>query len=329
MESLSNEQLCCLSRSGDMQALELLIQNNLRFIHRTANQIVTNPLLEKQLASCGIESDDLVQAGTVGLWKSVDSYNPDNGNKFLTYAAKSIRRSMADLIKEYSKDTIWRLKLEKVQIVYLDEFIEESEETVCDLTADPRDKPLEQVYINSETLSSVRKALSALPERERSYINYRFGFEEEESHSLTKAAEHFHLTVSRARKLESSALKLLKHEILIVIPKRRFNRSTRKLAKRLDKRRLLRRVELRIKPKEKRGKRIIIAVCEYQADCDGSWGEFTYNFEDGSVDIRRLAGWDTTIRHRFVRQAVSHLRIYFKNNLPDKLMISFVGRKWG
>ena len=187
---------------------------------------------------------------------------------------------------------------------------------------------MEQVYINSETLSNVRKALSALPERERSYINYRFGFDEEESHSLTKAAEHFHLTVSRARKLESSALKLLKHAILIVIPKRRFNRSTRKLAKRLDKQRMLRRVELRINPQKNGAKKIITAVCEYQADCDGSWGEFTYNFEDGSADIRRLAGWDTTIRHRFVRQAVSHLRIYFKNSLPDKLVISFVGRKW-
>ena len=101
MESLSNEQLCCLSRSGDTRALELLIQNNLRFIQRTANRIVTNPLLAKQFASCGIEADDLVQAGTVGLWKSVDSYDPDIGNKFLTYAAKSIRRAMADLIKEY------------------------------------------------------------------------------------------------------------------------------------------------------------------------------------------------------------------------------------
>lgn len=136
------------------------------------------------------------------------------------------------------------------------------------------------------------------------------------------------MTVSRAKKLESSALKSLEHEIFVVIPKRRFNRSTRKLAKRLDRQGLLRTIALHIKTKKKRGKKITIAVCEYQADCDGSWGEFTYHFEDGSVDIQRLAGWDTTIRQRFVRRAVEHLRVHCKDNLPDKLMISFVGRKW-
>lgn len=328
MELLTNEQLCNLAQAGNKQALELLIQNNLPFIQQTANRIVTNPLRAEQLASCGIEPDDLVQAGTIGLWKAVDSYEPASGNKFLTYAAKSIWRAMADLIREYSKDMIWRLKLEKMQILYLDEFIGESEETVRDLTADPRDKPLEQVCINSEALANVQAALPVLSERERSYIKYRFGFEDEESHPLSETAEHFRLTVSRAKKLESSALKLLEHEIFVVIPERRFKRSTRRLAKRLDRLGLLRNVELRIKTKKKRGKKITIAVCEYQADCDGSWGEFTYHFEDGSVDIRRLAGWDTTIRQRFVRRAVEHLRIYCKDGLPDKLMIPFVGRKW-
>ena len=121
---------------------------------------------------------------------------------------------------------------------------------------------------------------------------------------------------------------MLEHEIFVVIPERRFNRSTRKLEKRLNRQGLLRNVELHIKTKKKRGKKITIAVCEYQADCDGSWGKFTCHFEDGSVDIRRLAGWDTTIRQRFVRQAVEHLRVYCKDDLPDKLVIPFVGRKW-
>ena len=177
-------------------------------------------------------------------------------------------------------------------------------------------------------MANVQEALPVLSERERSYLKYRFGFEDEESHSLNETAGHFRLTVSRAKKLESSALKLLEHEIFVVIPERRFNRSTRKLEKRLNRQGLLRNVELHIKTKKKRGKKITIAVCEYQADCDGSWGEFTYHFEEGSVDIRRLAGWDTTIRQRFVRQAVEHLRVYCKNDLPDKLIIPFVGRKW-
>ena len=68
METLTNEQLCVLAQAGDEQAKSRLIENNIPFIQRIASQIAESPLKKEQLSSCGIGADDLVQAGSVGMW---------------------------------------------------------------------------------------------------------------------------------------------------------------------------------------------------------------------------------------------------------------------
>ena len=68
--------------------------------------------------SLGVTFDDLVQEGCLGLMGCVEKYNPDGGNKFLTYAAPAIRNSMLDYIQvrvHHLKQRTW------VRIVSLDE----------------------------------------------------------------------------------------------------------------------------------------------------------------------------------------------------------------
>ena len=52
-------------------------------------------------------------------------------------------------------------------------------------------------------------------------------------------------------------------------------------------------VRLKQKSKIKRKKKIAAAIYEYQADCDGEWGEISFDFENGTAEIIRLADWDT------------------------------------
>ena len=44
--------------------------------------------------------------------------------------------------------------------------------------------------------------------------------------------------------------------------------------------------------KTKRKKKIAAAIYEYQADCDGEWGEISFDFENGTAEI---------IRHRTIK----------------------------
>lgn len=85
---MTNEHLCALARQGDADAQNLLIENNLRFIKKTAYEVWS---AQAELnRSLRISPDDLAQEGSLGLFGCIDSYNPDSGNLFLTYAVRPI-----------------------------------------------------------------------------------------------------------------------------------------------------------------------------------------------------------------------------------------------
>ena len=329
MKDLTNEQLCKLAQAGDEQAVSLLIEANLPFVRKVANQIVENPVQQEHLSSCGVGFDDLVQVGSIGLWRAIDSYELSSGVKFLTYAAPAIRRSMSDLIRQYSRDTVWQLRHDKAnawKIIYLDEDLDDTEDdTVETLISSPCAKLPEQIYIEQETAAELHEAMDALPDRENVYVQYRFGFEDGKGHPLTETARYFHLTESRTKSVEHSALKLLRHELLIEIPERAYARAEDRLTKVLVAAGELHAVELRLKFQQKRGRKITAVVYEYLADCDGKWGELRYNFKDDTAEVLLLADWDTTISHRFAMRAIEHFRTYRNDKLPDRIMLTFIG----
>ncbi len=329
METLTNEQLCALAQAGDEQAVSLLIEANLPFVRKVANQIVENPVWQEHLSSCGVGFDDLVQVGSIGLWRAIDSYELSSGVKFLTYAAPAIRRSMSDLIRQYSRDTVWQLRHDKAnawKIIYLDEDLDDTEDdTVETLISSPCAKLPEQIYIEQETAAELHEAMDALPDRENVYVQYRFGFGDGKGHPLAETARYFHLTESRTKGVEHSALKLLRHELLIEIPERAYARAEDRLTKVLVAAGELHAVELRLKSQQKRGRKITAVVYEYLADCDGKWGELRYNFKDDTAEVLLLADWDTTISHRFAMRAIEHFRTYRNDKLPDRIMLTFIG----
>ncbi len=329
MESLTNEQLCALAQAGDEQAKSRLIENNKSFIRQTAEQFAGNPSRTELFSVCGIGVDDLTQAGSIGLWRAIDGYDPSRESSFLTYASPAIRRAMVDLVRQYSQDTVWRLKQNQShpwQIIYLDAPLDNAaEDTVECFIASPDAKSPEQICIEQEAMSELHEAMSVLSDREDVYVRYRFGFADSEAHALTESAQHFRLTVSRAKSLERSALKQLRHELLFEIPERAFARAEDRLTKMLVSEGELHSVELRLKSQKKRGKKIITAVYEYLADYGGKWGELSYNFKDGIAEILQLAEWDTKVSRRFAIRAVEYLREHSEDVLPDRIMLTFIG----
>ena len=82
-------------------------------------------------------------------------------------------------------------------------------------------------------------------------------------------------------------------------------------------------VRLKQKSKTKRKKKIATAVYEYQADCDGEWGEIVFDFENGTGSIVRLADWDTMISNVFAQQAIRYLLNCENDRLPKETMFAF------
>ncbi len=132
-------------------------------------------------------------------------------------------------------------------------------------------------------------------------------------------------TESRTKGVEHSALKLLRHELLIEMPERAYARAEDRLTKVLVAAGELHAVELRLKSQKRRGKKITAAVYEYLADCDGALGELYYDFKDGTAEIILLAEWDTVVSHRFAMRAFEHFRIHHNDKMPDKIVLTFIG----
>ena len=198
---MTNEQLCIATLNGDTEARNALVENNLRFIKRTAYEMWS---AQRELnTSLGIEINDLVQEGALGLLDGISGYRPDTGNKFLTYAAPAIRNAMVDYIRSYNP-TFEAKNLGN--IIHLDEIAKDENRGKHEYIADPTKQTPEQLYLAQERIDDIHHALNMIEPREQYYLRYRFGFDDDIEHPLTETAKHFHLSESRARSTEALAL---------------------------------------------------------------------------------------------------------------------------
>jgi RNA polymerase primary sigma factor len=74
---------------SEINARERMVKANLGLVHSVA----------RAYSGRGVEFDELVQEGTIGLVKAVDRFDPARGRKFSTYAVWWIRNSMLESIR--------------------------------------------------------------------------------------------------------------------------------------------------------------------------------------------------------------------------------------
>lgn len=209
MQSMSNEQLCLRAQKGDDAARDLLLENNLGFIRKTANELYQSmALAETELA---IDRDDLEQEGCIGLLNAIGSFDADRGSKFLTYAAPSIRNAMMDLIRAGFSQFEQQVADDKnglgFRFVRLDEILSDEERLQrIEAIADPLAKSPERIVTEQETYRELYDALDKLSPREQTYLLYRYGFTDGVEHPLIGTALHFHLSESRAKRTEETAM---------------------------------------------------------------------------------------------------------------------------
>ena len=93
---LSPEDECCLlqrKEQGDLQATEKLIEHNLRLVAYIA----------KKFENTGIEFEDLISIGAIGLIKAVRTFKLDKNIRLATYASRCIENEILMQIRKTSK----------------------------------------------------------------------------------------------------------------------------------------------------------------------------------------------------------------------------------
>ena len=70
--------------TGDGAARDKLIEHNLRLVAHVAGKY----------RNTGLENDDLISIGTIGLIKAVSTFSPESGTALATYAARCIENAI-------------------------------------------------------------------------------------------------------------------------------------------------------------------------------------------------------------------------------------------
>ena len=73
----------------------------------------------------------------------------------------------------------------------------------------------------------------------------------------------------------------------------------------------------------RKNKKIATAVYLYQADNDGEWGEIRFDFENGTVEIVKLADWDTMKSNIFAKTAIRYIQGFPEAGLLKSVAVPF------
>lgn len=205
---MTNEELCALARSGQRWTREQLVENNLSFVYQVAHSLwERNP---DWIQALGIEEEDLCQEGCLALDGCVDRFEPSRGNKFLSYAAPAIRNAMLDALAAQNR---FEGRYASV-LLWLDSVPQEDWRPLSCFVADPYQQTPEQIYLRKETIREVRAALQKSGPRLRTWLLFQFGFTDGTEHSVAETARRFHLSLSRGKATDKTALQTVRRYYL-------------------------------------------------------------------------------------------------------------------
>lgn len=187
------------SKKGDLEARNTLIERNLRLVAHVI----------KKYKTVGIDQEDLISIGTIGLIKAVSTFDDSKGIRLATYAAKCIDnevlmtiRSDKKLKKEISLQGPLGTDKEGNNIYLIDIIKYEGEEIVGRLDKEEKIKALDEILD------------TALQKRERTIIEMRYGIRNNEHKTQREIAKILGISRSYVSRIEKKALKKL-HDAIV------------------------------------------------------------------------------------------------------------------
>ena len=168
-----------------------LIQRNLRLVVYIA----------RKFDNTGVDNDDLVSIGTIGLIKAINSFRLDKNIKLATYASRCIENEILMYLRRTA-----RLKSE----ISFDEPLNTDFEGNELLLSDVLGTSADAVYGEKEQL---KEALKKLTDRERKIMFLRFGLGGGEEMTQKDVADLLGISQSYISRLEKKIILRLKKEI--------------------------------------------------------------------------------------------------------------------
>ena len=184
--------------NGDEDAKQLLIERNLRLV----------VFIARRFENTGVNLEDLISIGTIGLIKSISTYRRDKNIKLATYASRCIENEILMHIRTISAQKTEVSLDEPINMDY-----DGNELLLSDILGTDEDvilRPLE----DDVDLCVLRQAVKDLPEREREIIVMRFGLYGRKELTQKEVAQTMGISQSYISRLEKRIMLKLRKELL-------------------------------------------------------------------------------------------------------------------
>ncbi|MDY5264721.1 MAG: RNA polymerase sporulation sigma factor SigE [Eubacteriales bacterium] len=188
-------------KAGSSSARDDLIEHNLRLVVYIA----------KKFENTGLDVEDLISVGTIGLIKAVNSFDNSRNIKLATYASRCIENEILMLLRKMVK-----VKNE----VSIDEPLnvdgDGNQLLLCDVLGTEEDVVYEKIESDAEK-DVLLETFKTLTERERDIISLRFGLFGKEEMTQKDIADMMGISQSYISRLEKKVVKKLRKEIIKLV----------------------------------------------------------------------------------------------------------------
>ena len=195
-----NETIMALGTEDEESAKKKLIEHNLRLVVYIA----------KKFDNTGVGVEDLISIGTIGLIKSINTFNPNKNIKLATYASRCIENEILMYLRRNNKT-----KLE----VSIDEPLnvdwDGNELLLSDILGTEEDTIYRDLENEAEHKLLIR-AINGLSSSERLIVKMRYGLESETGEEKTQkeVADILGISQSYISRLEKKIMQRLKREMI-------------------------------------------------------------------------------------------------------------------
>ena len=185
-------------KKGDIEAKRILIEKNMRLVAH----------IVKKYSYPEDQFEDLIQTGTIGLIKAVNSFDCDKGNRFATYAAKCIENEILMYFRNNKK------RSRDVSIygpIGIDK--EGNEITIIDILKSPKPDFLMELH-TKDNIKLLNNYLKVLNNREKDIIKRRYGLNNTKEQTQKFIAKDLNISRSYVSRIEKRALTKILREFI-------------------------------------------------------------------------------------------------------------------
>ena len=183
---------------GDETAKQLLIERNLRLV----------VFISRRFENTGVNLEDLISIGTIGLIKAVGTYRRDRNIKLATYSSRCIENEILMHIRKISNQKNEVSLDEPINMDY-----DGNELLLSDILGTDEDMILRPMEDDVD-LKLLRQAVRELPEREKQIVTMRFGLCGQQERTQKEVAQLMGISQSYISRLEKRIMQKLRNEIL-------------------------------------------------------------------------------------------------------------------